>query len=81
MGKKDFDVTKHILYFKHEVLSESEEKKLLERYKISKKELPSIKKSDPGLSGLKVKIGDIIRIKRKSPTAGEHNYYRVIING
>ncbi len=81
MGKKDFDVTKHILYSKHEVLSASEEKKLLEKYRVSKKQLPSIKKSDPGLSGLKVKIGDVIRIIRKSPTAGVHYYYRVVING
>ncbi|MDI3544566.1 MAG: DNA-directed polymerase subunit [Candidatus Woesearchaeota archaeon] len=81
MVSDEFDVKRHILYFKHEILNNEEANELLERYKITKKKLPSIKKSDPGLSGLNAKVGDIVRIRRKSPTAGESFYYRVVVNG
>ncbi|HDP74063.1 MAG TPA: DNA-directed RNA polymerase subunit H [Candidatus Woesearchaeota archaeon] len=75
----DFDITKHILYFKHEKLTEKEKKDLLSRYDITGKELPKILEKDPALRHLKVKPGDVIRIHRKSPTAGSSDYYRVVV--
>lgn len=68
----------HILIPKHELLSEEEIKELLARFKITKNDLPKIKKNDPALKKLKVKIDDVIKITRISPTAGETVYYRVV---
>lgn len=65
---------------KHEVLSEEEAKKVLEKYRISIDELPRIRKQDPALKGLDCKVGDVIKITRKSPTAGEAIYYRAVVN-
>lgn len=80
MGKQ-FKVKSHFLVPKHIKLSEREAKKVLEKYKVSLKELPKILKTDPALEELDVKPGDIIKIIRKSETAGEAVYYRVVING
>ena len=73
-------VTKHVLIPKHIKLSEKEKKAVFERYNITSKELPKINKNDPAISGLNVKAGDVIKIIRKSPTAGEAVFYRGVIH-
>ena len=76
-----FKIENHSLVPKHSKLSEKETKDLLEKYNITIKELPRIIKKDPSITNLNVKSGDIIKIVRKSPTAGEAIYYRRVING
>jgi DNA-directed RNA polymerase subunit H len=76
-----FDVLKHELVPKHEILSEEEKKELLKKYGISLKQLPRILLSDPVIKSLGAKVGDVIRITRKSETAGESIYYRVVVKG
>lgn len=78
--KKKFNIDKHILIPKHTKLSEKEKEKLLEKYNISEKELPRISKIDPAISSLNAKPGEIIKITRQSPTAGESVFYRVVTN-
>jgi DNA-directed RNA polymerase subunit H len=79
-AKKGVDVSKHVLIPKHAKVSEKEKSELLERYGVSELELPRMLKTDAAISDLGVKPGDIIRIVRKSPTAGESIFYRVIVN-
>ena len=64
---------------KHEILSEEEKKELLKRLGIKEKELPKILESDPAARALGAKKGDVIKITRKSPTAGKCYYYRLVI--
>lgn len=40
-----------------------------------------IKISDPAIKDLGVKAGDVILIKRKSHTAKETDYYRLVVDG
>lgn len=80
MAKK-FDITKHVLVPKHTKLSEKDKLALLERYQVTVKELPRIASSDPALEGLDVKAGDIIKIVRKSETAGESVFFRGVFDG
>ena len=70
---------KHVLVPEHIKLSESEKKELLDRYKISLNELPRILKNDPAIAHLNVKEGDVIKIIRKSDSAGKSIYYRVVV--
>lgn len=76
MKKKD--ILKHELVPHHEILSEEEVKKLLETYKISKDQLPRIRFDDPVVEAIKAKEGDVIKIIRKSPTAGISVAYRIV---
>jgi DNA-directed RNA polymerase subunit H len=77
--KKKVDVARHFLVPKHSKLSEREKQEILKRYNISLGELPMILKSDAAIAGLGVKPGDVIKIKRISPTAGESIFYRVVV--
>ncbi|MBN1544162.1 DNA-directed RNA polymerase subunit H [Candidatus Woesearchaeota archaeon] len=70
----------HVLIPKHKKLSEKEKKDLLEEYKITINELPSILKSDPALAGMDLEAGDIVKIERNSPTAGKTIFYRGVAN-
>jgi len=74
-----FEVTKHELVPKHSKLSEKEGKELFEKYSIELPNLPRIFKGDPAIQSLDVKDGDIIKISRKSPTAGETTFYRRVV--
>ena len=75
-----FDITKHILMPKHSKLSEREKKELLDKYSITLKEIPRIFKDDEAIENLDAKEGDIIKIIRKSLTAGETIFYRRVVN-
>ena len=79
MAKK-FTTDKHSLIPKHVKLNDKEKQALLERYNISLKQLPKILVTDPALANLNVKSGDVIKIVRQSPTAGESIFYRGVIN-
>jgi len=69
----------HMLVPKHEIITKEEAEQVLEKYHCKAVELPLIFGSDPAIVGLGVKPGDMIKITRKSPTAGESFYYRYVI--
>jgi DNA-directed RNA polymerase subunit H len=75
-----FDVTKHVLVPKHTKLSEKDQKELFEKYAIDLQNLPRIYRKDPAILVLDVKEGDIIKISRNSPTAGDTVFYRRVVD-
>ena len=75
---KKIDLSKHELVPKHEIVSEKEKEKIIKHYGPLKL-FPRISVNDPQVKLLGAKIGDLIRIKRKSPVAGEYKYYRVVV--
>ncbi|MFA5175889.1 MAG: DNA-directed RNA polymerase subunit H [Candidatus Nanoarchaeia archaeon] len=78
--KKDkFDITTHSLVPEHIKLTEEEKKQLLQTYNISIKQFPAISQDDAMSKKLNLKLGDVIKVVRKSPTLGESTYYRVVI--
>ena len=78
---KEIDITKHQFVPKHILLSDKEKEELLKTYGITLKQLPRILITDPVIKLLKGKVGDVVKIVRKSPTAGETVYYRVVVRG
>ena len=60
--------------------NKDKKKKLQEKYKISKKELPRMLKTDAAITSLNSKPGDVIKIIRKSQSAGEAIFYRVVVD-
>lgn len=70
---------KHVIVPRHEILSESGAKELIEGLKLKPEQLPKISASDPAIQHLSPKVGDIIRISRNSATAGTATYFRLVI--
>jgi DNA-directed RNA polymerase subunit H len=74
-----FDIFEHALVPMHEILSEKEKEQLLAQYKVQPYQMPQIKSTDPAVKAIGAKPGDILRIIRKSSTAGEHIAYRYVV--
>jgi DNA-directed RNA polymerase subunit H len=77
--KKLVNVSTHELVPKHEILSKKEAEEILQKYHLRPHELPYIRLSDPAVAVLGAKPGDIVRIERKSSTAGLCFSYRYVI--
>ena len=75
------NITNHILVPKHTKLSKKDYDELLNKYNISLRQLPSILSSDPAISHLDIKPGDIIKIERNSPTTKKSIFYRAVVHG
>ncbi len=71
----------HLFVPKHQKLTEKEAEEILERYNLSRNQLPKILKKDPAIASLDPKKGEIIKIMRTSPTAGKVIFYRVVVGG
>jgi DNA-directed RNA polymerase subunit H len=74
-----FDLFEHALVPVHRILSEEEKNELLAKYRVKPYQLPQIGSSDPAVKAIGAKPGDVLRIMRKSPTAGEHTAFRYVI--
>ncbi|GAY25883.1 hypothetical protein ATG_10860 [Desulfurococcaceae archaeon AG1] len=81
MSEKRFNIFKHELVPKHEVVPIEEAVKILKELGVRPEQLPWIKASDPAARAIGAKPGDIVRIIRKSETAGEIVVYRYVIAG
>lgn len=73
-----FNVTKHILVPKHEIIKDaSEVQKIMKEMSVTHlSQFPIILKSDPVSKWLWAKSGDLIRITRPSETSGIYIAYR-----
>ena len=77
--KKEIKITNHVYQPKHEILSKKHAEEVLKKYNTKPSQLPYILINDKGLEDLDVRPGDIIKITRKSSTAGESVYYRYVV--
>lgn len=78
---QEFDIFRHELVPRHEIVPVDEAVKILKTLGVRPEQLPWIRASDPAARAIGAKPGDIIRIVRKSPTAGEIIVYRYVIAG
>lgn len=74
-------ITNHIYQPKHEIIPKSEAEEIMRKYNAKPSQLPYIMSSDKAIEDLDVRPGDVIKITRKSPTAGESVYYRYVVEG
>lgn len=72
-------VPNHVYVPKHEIMNKKDAEDVLTKFNCKPTELPLIFVNDPAILGLGVKPGDMIKITRKSATAGESIYYRYVV--
>ncbi len=77
---KKFNVLEHELVPEHILLTEEEAREVLKKYGITSGQLPKIKASDVVAKQIGAKPGDVIKIIRKSLTAGKAVAYRLVID-
>jgi DNA-directed RNA polymerase I, II, and III subunit RPABC1 len=73
------NITKHELVPKHIRLSEAEKKEVLARYRLKESQLPRIQREDPVAKYLGLKRGQVVKIIRRSETAGRYASYRICL--
>ncbi len=74
-----FDIFEHALVPLHEILPTKEKQQLLTQFKVQPYQMPQITSTDPAVKAIGAKPGDVLRITRKSATAGEHITYRYVV--
>src|SRR5207245_1924535 len=79
-----FNVLEHQLVPEHRLVPEEEAERVLKGMKITRDQLPKIRKSDPVIQVLEkiegpIEEGRIIRVTRVSGTAGVSEAYRLVI--
>ena len=72
-------VPDHVYVPKHEIMTKKDAEEVIAKFNCKPTELPLIFVNDPAILGLGVKPGDLIKITRKSATAGESIYYRYVV--
>jgi len=74
-----FEIFDHNLVPKHEIVDEEERQQILSKYKVQPYKMPHINSVDPVVKAIGAIPGDILRIIRKSQTAGKHISYRYVV--
>ena len=74
-----FNVLNHQNVPLHEVLDEAEVQALMSKFGIVREQLPKIRSTDPAAKVINAQPGNVIRITRRSPTAGVAVAYRLVI--
>lgn len=72
-------VSSHEMVPTHAIIPREEIPLLLEKYNIKIQQLPKLLLSDPTVIEIGARVGDVVKITRKSPTAGETTYYRLVV--
>ncbi|MCL7414943.1 MAG: DNA-directed RNA polymerase subunit H [ANME-2 cluster archaeon] len=76
---KDFSLLNNDLVPQHILMPENEVNKVLKEHYLDKEQLPKIKITDPVTLEIGAEVGDVVKIIRKSPTAGEAVIFRLVI--
>jgi len=71
------NITKHVLMPTHQVLTADEKKSFLQRARLTEYQLARIQLHDPVARYYGLKRGDLVRIIRRSDTAGKYATFRI----
>jgi DNA-directed RNA polymerase subunit H len=75
----ELNVLKHEMVPEHIIMSDEDVKTLFSTYNIGQEHLPKIYHDDPAVLAIGAKINDVIKIVRKSMTAGRAESYRLVV--
>lgn len=77
--KQQLEIMRHNLVPTHEIISDKEQKEIMEKYNITPDQLPKILNTDPVSIFIEAQPGQIIKITRESHTAKEAVAYRLVV--
>lgn len=77
--KEEVIIRKHILVPQHSKVSQKEKQELLQKYKITLKDIPRISTKDPAIAYMDLTTDDLIKIERPSPTSKTTVFYRRVV--
>lgn len=69
----------HALIPEHEIVPQDQVPEVLSKHGLKLEKFPRILAEDPAIEGLDAVKGDLIKINRKSATAGRVTYFRVVV--
>lgn len=72
-------VAEHFLVSKHEIVPVDRLEEIFKKFGSKEDKFPQILVDDPAVEEIGGKRGDIIKITRKSQTAGTSIYFRVVV--
>lgn len=72
------DILKHDLVPEHTILTPEEADAVLDELDVRIDQIPKILPTDPVVKAIDAKLGDVLKITRKSMTAGVFTSYRVV---
>jgi DNA-directed RNA polymerase subunit H len=75
----ELNVLKHEMVPEHSIMSDEDIKALFSKYNIGQEHLPKIYHDDPAVLTIGARINDVIKIVRKSMTAGRAESYRQVV--
>ena len=75
----ELNVLKHEMVPEHSIMSDEDVKTLYSLYNIGQEHLPKIYHDDPAVLAIGARINDVIKIVRKSMTAGRAESYRLVV--
>jgi DNA-directed RNA polymerase subunit H len=78
--EKKAEPINHFLVPKHEKLTKEEAEMVFSTFKMNFDQLPKILVTDAAIEFLSPKVGEVIKVTRKSATAGESVFYRGVVN-
>ena len=71
-------ISSHFLAPIHEIVPKELEEQILSKFGVKREQLPKLPRDDPLVEEIGAQKGDIVRITRKSHTAGKAVYFRVV---
>ncbi|KAF3656625.1 DNA-directed RNA polymerase V subunit 5A [Capsicum baccatum] len=72
------NITKHVLKPRHELLTNTEKKKLLEKYNLEEKQLPRMSQKDPIARYYGLEKGQVVKVTYNSEIIETHVTYRCV---
>ena len=72
------NIQDHKLVPKHEIMTEDEISEEFSDVDYDFRDLPKIRANDPVVEAIGAQPGNVLRITRDSPTAGEYITYRIV---
>ena len=77
LAELQFNISRHCLASKHTIVAEADVAEVMASYLVkSKSQFPNILKTDPMARYINAQPGDLVKIVRPSPSAGEYVSYR-----